>query len=167
LQPLIASAFKDATRAIALVAAAMTGAEFDVAKMRARAAEGWVTLTELADMLARDHGLPFKAGHSIAAALVRGRRDRPDAPLADLVAAASRDIVGREIRLSEDELARTLSPEHFVAVRRTWGGPAPDVAASALATSRALLERDVSEVASLRARLVEADEKRGQALKDL
>jgi len=167
LQPLIASAFKDANRAIALVAAAMAGAEFDVAKMRARAADGWVTLTELADMLARDHGLPFKAGHSIAAALVRGRRDRPDAPLADLVAAASRDIVGREIQLSEEDLARTLSPEHFVAVRRTWGGPAPDVAASALATSRALLARDASEVTSLRARLAEADEKRSQALREL
>ncbi len=34
LQPLVATAFRDATRAIALVAAAMTSVEFDVARMR-------------------------------------------------------------------------------------------------------------------------------------
>ena len=71
LQPLVATAFKDATRAVALVAAAMPTAEFDVARMRARAAESWVTVTELADTLARDHGVPFKAGHAIASKLIR------------------------------------------------------------------------------------------------
>src|SRR6185503_1845152 len=67
LQPLVASAFKDATRAVSLVAAAMAGATFNIDRMRARAAEGWVTLTELADTLARDHGLAFKHAHAIAA----------------------------------------------------------------------------------------------------
>ena len=77
LQPLVATAFKDATRAVALVAAAMAAAEFDVARMRARAAEGWVTVTELADTLARDHGVPFKAGHAIASTLVPPARPGP------------------------------------------------------------------------------------------
>src|SRR5262249_21658382 len=72
LQPLVATACRDAMRAVALVAAAMTSAEFNVAKMRARATEGWVTITELADTLAREHGVPFKAGHAIASKLARG-----------------------------------------------------------------------------------------------
>ena len=41
--------FRDAARAVTLVAAAMRDAEFDVARMEARAAEGGTTLTELAD----------------------------------------------------------------------------------------------------------------------
>ena len=86
LQPLVATAFKDATRAVALVAAAMATAEFDVARMRARATESWVTVTELADTLARDHGVPFKAGHAIASKLIAARTARPNAPLADLLA---------------------------------------------------------------------------------
>src|SRR5204862_7044622 len=59
LQPLVASMFKDAVRATTLVAVAMRDAQFDVQAMRARAASGWVTVTELADTLARQHGLAF------------------------------------------------------------------------------------------------------------
>ena len=59
--------FSDAARAVALVAAAMTGATFDVERLGARAGQDWITVTELADTLARDHGLPFRAGHAIAA----------------------------------------------------------------------------------------------------
>ena len=54
--------FKDATRAVTLVAAAMADAEFDVARLAQRAGEDWMTMTELADTLARDHGLPFRPG---------------------------------------------------------------------------------------------------------
>jgi argininosuccinate lyase len=167
LQPLVASAFKDAVRAIALVAAAMAEAEFDVAKMRSRAAEGWVTLTELADTLARDHGLPFKAGHAIAASLVRGRRDQPSASLSDLLAAASKDIAGREIRLPEDQLAEVLSPEHFIEVRRTLGGPAPDIVEKALAESADRLAADTSALALTSEALSTAGEKRRRAVEGL
>ena len=55
LQPLVFSMFRDATRAVKLVAAAMTTAEFDAQRLEARAGDGWTTLTELADTLVRDH----------------------------------------------------------------------------------------------------------------
>ena len=58
--------FRDAIRAVRLVAAAMQTAEFDAARLEARAGEGGTTLTELADTLARDHGLPFVTAHAIA-----------------------------------------------------------------------------------------------------
>src|SRR4029079_5551098 len=61
LQPLVSSMFKDAARAVALAAAALADAGFDTKKMAARAGENWITMTELADTLARDHGLPFRA----------------------------------------------------------------------------------------------------------
>jgi argininosuccinate lyase len=164
LQPLVASAFKDATRAVSLVAAAMAGATFNVDRMRARAAEGWVTLTELADTLARDHGLAFKHAHAIAAALVRGREAQPAATLSDLVATASREITGREIRLSEEALAKILSPEHFVNVRTTPGGPAPEVARQAVEASVALLAADSERLDQLRRQLAAADARRRQTL---
>ena len=57
LQPLVAQMFKDATRAVSLVAAAMSDARVRRRQAgRARAAEHWITITELADTLARDHG---------------------------------------------------------------------------------------------------------------
>ena len=67
LQPLVFSMFRDATRAVKVVAAAVASAEFDAADLEARAAEGWTTLTELADTLVRDHDVPFRTAHGIAA----------------------------------------------------------------------------------------------------
>ena len=55
LQPLVASMFRDATRAVTLLAAAMRLADFDVERLAARAGVGGTTLTELADTLVRDH----------------------------------------------------------------------------------------------------------------
>ena len=78
LQPLVASMFRDATRAVTLVAAAMRGADFDVAAAgRPAPASGGTTLTELADTLVRDHGLPFRSAHAIAALLLKARTEDP------------------------------------------------------------------------------------------
>jgi argininosuccinate lyase len=164
LQPLVATAFKDAGRAVGLVSAAIATAEFDVARMRARAAESWVTVTELADTLVRDYGLPFKAAHAIASKLVAARAARPAAPLADVLASVSREVTGREIKMRQDVLERVLSPEHFIAIRKTPGGPAPEVAAAAIAAARRRLADDTVELSRRREGLTSADIRRRQAV---
>ena len=164
LQPLVATAFRDATRAVALVAAAMTSAEFNVSKMRARATEGWVTVTELADTLAREHGVPFKAGHAIASQLARGGAAASADDMAVRLATAAREVTGKEIRMTPDALTRLLSPEHFIAVRRTFGGPAPDITGAAIVASRRKLADDEVDWAGRREALTAADVRRRQAV---
>jgi argininosuccinate lyase len=118
LQPLVTSMFRDAQRAVALLAATINGAEINVDRMHARAEQGGTTSTELADRLVRDHGLPFTTAHAIAAAFVSGD---PSAALE---------------RYTRDELASIISARNFVEVRNTPGGPAPAETARALASSR-------------------------------
>src|SRR3979411_2259302 len=65
LQPLVFAMFRDATRAVRLVAAALSTAGFEAARLEGRAGDGWTTLTELADTLVREHRLPFKTAHAI------------------------------------------------------------------------------------------------------
>ena len=142
LQPLVASMFRDATRAITLVAAAMRGADFDAAKLASRAGEGGTTLTELADTLVRDHGLPFRSAHAIAAMLLKARTEDPRASLSDALARASQAILGRTIAYSEEPLQTIMSPRHFVQVRSTYGGPAPDETLRAVKVQQASLVRD-------------------------
>src|SRR5207253_10415498 len=77
LQPLVTVMFKDAARAVMLVAAAMEHAEFDVARLAARAEQGWITVTELADTLAREHRLPLKAGPAVASRPTARARPAP------------------------------------------------------------------------------------------
>ena len=142
LQPLVFAMFRDATRAIGLVASAMSSAEFDAAALEARAGHGWTTLTELADTLVRDHGLPFKTAHAIAAQFVGGRERQPDRGYAALLIDASTDILGAPLNYSEAQLEHILSPRHFVEVRTTYGGPAPSETARAARVSGEQLEAD-------------------------
>jgi len=149
LQPLVWRAFTDARRGVELTAAAMAAAEFDVDRMRTRAGEGWVTVTELADTLSRDHGLPFTAAHRAASAVVERMRSAPGASVSEVVAVATA-AAGREVRLRDAELALILSPEHFVEIRRTVGGPSPQVVAAALTAAQASVDRDALMVAGFR-----------------
>ena len=167
LQPLIASAFADAARAVRLVAVAMAAAEFDVGRMAARAREGWVTATELADALVREHGLSFKVAHSAVARTVGARHETSALSVSELLTTTIRELIGQQIPLTEATVARWLSPEHFVAVRRTHGGPAPDVTAAALEVASARLQRDDELAANHRAALDRADRDLATALESL
>ena len=142
LQPLVASMFRDATRMVTLVAAAMRLADFDTARLASRAAEGGTTLTELADTLVRDHGLPFRSAHAIAALLLKARTEDPQAPLSATLSKASAAILGKALEYSEADLERILSPRHFVQIRTTHGGPAPAETGRAIGESQRKLETD-------------------------
>jgi argininosuccinate lyase len=167
LQPLILTMFRDAIRAVRLVAAAMACARFDPERMAQRAAEGWITVTELADTLARDHDVPFKAGHAIASRLIArasaGGGERP----ADLLRLMSAEVLGRPIELDDATLATILSPRHFVEVRTTPGGPAPSETSKAIEESRRTLEADRAWLSGASSRLTGAEEMRKAAVKAL
>jgi argininosuccinate lyase len=167
LQPLVASMFRDAMRTVTLVAATMRGAAFDVDRLAARAGEGWTTLTELADTLVRDEGLPFKTAHGIAALLLKARTEDPGASLSRALATASAALLGRTIDYSEARLQKVMSPRYFVDVRRTLGGPAPDETTRALGDSHALLKRDRAEWQARRDRLGQAEERLEQRVRQL
>jgi argininosuccinate lyase len=138
LQPLVFSMFRDAIRTVRIVAAAMTTAEFDAAELEASAGEGWTTLTELADTLARDHNLPFRTAHAISGRFMAARDRQPERPIGELLAEASDGT----LTYSDAALTTILSPRHFVTVRRTLGGPAPEETARAAKASRTQLEAD-------------------------
>jgi argininosuccinate lyase len=157
LQPLVASMFRDATRTVTLVAAAMRLADFDVERLAARAGVGGTTLTELADTLVRDHGLPFRSAHAIAALLLKARIEDPDVALSTALSKASKAILGRAIDYSEADLQRIMSPAHFVNVRTTHGGPAPSETSRAIAESKRLLQAARAEWQTRREHLEHAE----------
>jgi argininosuccinate lyase len=167
LQPLVSSMYADAARAVGLVSAAMRDAEVAVDRMRALAGANWVTATELADTLVRDHGLVFSQAHAVAARLVGKRLERPESPLALLLDDVCVEVIGRPLGLDDASLARVLSPEYFVELRRTHGGPAPEVTAAAVIASRALLDRDAQQLNGLTSALTAAESNRRRAVEAL
>jgi argininosuccinate lyase len=167
LQPLVHAAFRDATRAVRLVAAALAGADVNRELMEARAGANWITITELADTLSREHGLAFRTSHEIAARLIAAREAAPDAPLSRLLAQVSAEVHGAALEYSEDRLADILSPQHFVRVRRTLGGPAPEETRRALEASRAALDSDAAWSAAARRRIAAAAERLRERMRAL
>jgi argininosuccinate lyase len=142
LQPLVYSMFKDATRAVTLVGSAMASAEFDAARLEHMASQGWITVTELADTLTREQGLPFKTSHTITVRFVLILREHEGLSRAEALRRAAQEVIGRPLPYDDAALDTVLSPRHFVTVRRTLGGPAPDETAQAIALARAQLSRD-------------------------
>src|SRR3954470_3664917 len=145
LQPLVFAMFRDATRTVKLVAAAMSSAAFDEKRLEAHAGDGWSTLTELADTLVREHGLAFRKAHAIAAHFVGGRQRHPEQSFAALLTEASTAVLGAPLDYSEERLRHILSPRHFVEIRKTHGGPAPEETARAAKASRARLAADEAQ----------------------
>jgi argininosuccinate lyase len=159
LQPLVTSMFRDADRALRLVASAMAPAQFDRARLAARAEQGWITVTELADTLTRDHGVPFKTSHAIAVNFVAACDARPAEPRSHVLRDVSVAVLGRPIEYDEPGLTLVLSARHFIEVRTTPGGPAPSETARAIGASRALLMSDEAWRDGTRGRLAGADER--------
>jgi argininosuccinate lyase len=140
LQPLVFSMFRDAIRAVTIVAAALRTAEFDPVRLEAHAGDGWTTLTELADTLVREQGIAFSAAHAISAKFVAARQQDPKRPLSSILTDASAAVLPAPLAYAEDALEQILSPRHFVRIRTTAGGPAPDETRRAAGISRARLD---------------------------
>ncbi len=125
----------DAHDLLALSLAAMAGMvaelEFVPERMRAAAAAGHATATELADWLA-GQGLPFREAHHIAGRAVAVAEAAGKA--LDELSLAELQAVDRRIG---EEVLQLHSVETAVKARRSAGGTAPDRVAEAIAAARA------------------------------
>jgi len=167
LQPLVLSMFKDAIRMVGLVAAAMSTAEFNRARLAERAGQNWITVTELADTLARAQGVPFTKSHEIATRLVAESSRRAGDPLEQVLADVSAAVLGRPITYTSAELTEILSPRHFVQVRTTPGGPAPSETARAHDVSLTLLAADTRWLQTTVQRLADAESRLTETANEL
>ena len=136
LQPLIANTLRDATRSLSLFAAALSTATFNTETLRRRASEGFITVTELADILVRRDRLSFRSAHQIVARCVQLALEARGQLSYDLLQTVAREIIDRPVSLTPDEVTKALDPENFVRVRGIFGGPAPEETRRAVAFER-------------------------------
>ncbi len=103
--------------------------EFRVDALRERVDEDYSTMTELADALYREAGVPFRDGYRFASALTSFGRERGLSPAeisreqAVMVYAATLD--GAALPLDAAQFAATLDAAAIVANRKGIGGPQP------------------------------------------
>jgi argininosuccinate lyase len=136
LQPLIYNAMRDANRSVALFAGTLQSAKFNLETLRRRASENFITVTELADTIVRRENLPFRISHKIVGICVKTALENGTEITHEILQNAAREILGREIKMTEAELKETLSPENFVRIRTIYGGCAPEETRRALMVER-------------------------------
>ena len=117
--------------AIPAATAMIEGLAVDRDAMRAMAARGFPTATDLADWLVRALGLPFREAHRAVGRLVKAAEEA-GCDLADLPLDAMRKIEpGIDMSVYD-----VLSVEASVSSRTSFGGAAPDRVAQAAAEAR-------------------------------
>lgn len=127
LQPHLYDAIKYCENAMEVMKNAFLTMTINKDHLRKRAIEGFITVTELADTLVRDEGLSFRLAHHLTSRIVKtlyhqglNVEDLDE----ELVRTLSIEVVGRELRLTDEDLRLALNPVHFVEIRDRIGGPA-------------------------------------------
>jgi argininosuccinate lyase len=123
---------------LALCLTAMTGMvetiTFNTAPMRAAAASGFATATDLADWLVREGKVPFREAHDITGRCVRAAEARG----VMLDALGDAELAAIDPRLTP-AVRSVLSVEASVASRTSFGGTAPANVRAAITAARARL----------------------------
>ena len=119
---------------LAAMAGMVETSTFDAARMRAAAAAGHPTATDLADWLVREAGVPFREAHHVAGRAVR-LADEAGVPLWELTLDQLQSI---DARLGQGVFA-VLSLEASVKSRTSLGGTAPSAVRKRIEAARKAL----------------------------
>ncbi|MFK9093974.1 argininosuccinate lyase [Bacillus salipaludis] len=126
LQPHLYRAFTKANRVMKLMVAVITTLKVNDEHTKKMANKSSVTITELADTLARDYGISFRKAHSIASFISKktsgARKELYEWNIDEINEMISGFV---DVALTEQEWKKIISPEYFVEIRSIQGGPSP------------------------------------------
>ena len=146
LQPHLYRSFNNASRVMRLMYAVIATLEVDKEHARKMASKSSITITELADTLARDHGISFRKAHSIASRIsketARHRKELYDWDIAEINSFIAETV---NVNLTKEEWQKIISPEYFVEIRSIQGGPSPKEVARMIAEREKTLATQVHE----------------------
>ncbi|MBK8321985.1 MAG: argininosuccinate lyase [Betaproteobacteria bacterium] len=166
--PVDLALFPQAVRMIAAMNAVMDSLVVNPKRALEELEDDWTTSIDIAETLQRDHGVPFRVGHSFASSLVtyartEGLRPRefpyPKAVESYKEALAKYKLPDAKLPLDEKAFRKLLSPADMVRTRVGIGGPQPAEVERMLAGAQATLKADKSWMLGTRGKLKEADAK--------
>ena len=159
--PLLFGSLETAAEILQLYAAVIDTLHVNVEHLAKRAAAGFTTVTELADTLARQCGLPFRQAHGIVSALVSHALEN-NLSAKDLNAEMLKEVAsvnfGLAVELDAASFQRALDPSAFVEARDLPGGAAPAATAEVLDIQKVSISQDRQWLDSAREMLEDARE---------
>lgn len=127
LQPHLYRSYKKANRVIHLMHAVIRTMEVNKQRALNQAKTSCITITELADVLARDKNVPFRLAHQIASSIAK-KCSKEKLELNELPLQTVNDEISKRcnVFLSQDEWNYIICPVEFIKKRNIQGGPNPD-----------------------------------------
>ncbi|WP_293704958.1 argininosuccinate lyase [uncultured Parasutterella sp.] len=139
----------------------VTMATLDVKRghMYERARRNFCTVTELANFLVRNEGIPFREAHEIVADAVGTLcEEKKDCMALDkeLLDSVSLKVLGKPSNLTHELIDEALDPRRVVFEKRIKGGTAPEEVSRQLVEIRENLERDTVTLEERREKITES-----------
>ncbi len=134
-------------------------------RMLEAAAEGFSTVSELADEIFRHTGLPHRLAHTVVAHCVTKALEAGMVATdvtAEFVEEVAQEVLGRPLGLSEEQVRRALDPVAFVESHHVPGGPAPKEVLRMIKVRRQRLAQEQERQAERYARLAAAADRLDQ-----
>ncbi|MFC3039849.1 argininosuccinate lyase [Virgibacillus xinjiangensis] len=125
MQPHLYGGYRKAIRVLRLMRAVILTLDFDKERAQQQARENMITITELADVLARDYSLSFRKAHH-KASIIAKQADEKRMELYELPLSLVNQWLD-DIQLAEEDWQAIIDPKAFVRRRSITGGPNPDV----------------------------------------
>ncbi|MBP1948348.1 argininosuccinate lyase [Virgibacillus litoralis] len=125
LQPHLYGGYQKANRVIKLMRAVILTLNFNKDRAHQQAKENMITITELADVLARDYGVPFRKAHK-KASIIAKRANEENKELYQIPLSTVNEWLGN-VQLESNDWESIIDPKQFVERRKVTGGTNPKV----------------------------------------
>lgn len=158
--PLLFGSMETAVEILHLYAAVMETLQVQVDHLRQRAIAGFTTVTELADTLVRETGLPFRQAHRVVSGMVSHALEEDLSPNdldSRLLTEIAEKVLDQAVHISDDIIQRALDPSAFVAARTSLGGASASATSAVVANQANRIIEDQEWLDNTRQRLVQAE----------
>ncbi|MFC7371432.1 argininosuccinate lyase [Fictibacillus iocasae] len=168
LQPHLYRSYEKANRVVRLMNAVIRTMDVNKETLGSRARTSCITITELADVLAREKKVPFRQAHHIAS-LVAKTCTQKQKELDELTVKEINELISSvtSVVISEKEWGGITCPHEFVRRRKIQGGPNPDEVKRMIAERKGKLSGWRTKVNKEYDNLKKAEDERNKAVSSL
>ncbi|WP_099159718.1 argininosuccinate lyase [Virgibacillus ndiopensis] len=121
LQPHLYHGYQKGLRVLRLMRAVIVTMDFNKERAHQQARENMITVTELADVLARDYGVPFRNAHHKASLIAEDTNNKGE-ELYEIPLHHVNELL-KDVELTEKDWQGIIDPVCFVERRNVTGGP--------------------------------------------
>lgn len=134
LQPHLYQGYEKANRVLRLMHAVMLTMEFNKKRAYQQARENMITITELADVLARDYGISFRKAHQMASKVSKKAIEKGK-ELYEIDVKQLNDWLDG-VQITEEDWEGVINPKYFIQRRKVTGGTNPQVVKQMIANRK-------------------------------